>query len=205
MRDNWIIQEAKKTDKSKDIVILENPDKKDYLDGLLINRFWPFILQGLKNTRYNYDPQKNPKTDFELSYELTRSLTFMLFDGRKAIFRAKLSCSVSGWMLESEFFLGLSKETNPLVIFEILGNSRFRGMPPLLEIYKDKPDDYFQINFRNGRGAGWAVYNDQQIDDIIGEIIDVNSKLHEFSKDVYKSEEEIGEFLLLAYHVYEAY
>ncbi|MDP3012140.1 MAG: hypothetical protein Q8N27_05420 [Candidatus Hydromicrobium sp.] len=43
MKGNWIVQEAKKIDKSKDLVILENPDTKNYLDDILINRFWPVI------------------------------------------------------------------------------------------------------------------------------------------------------------------
>lgn len=204
MTKSWIIQESKKADKTKGIIILENPQEKHYLDEILINRFWPTIQLKLKNTHYNYEPKENPETDFELSYELTRSLIFMLFDERKAFFRGKLSCSTSSWMLESEFFMGLSGENNPLIIFEILGSSRFRGCPPNLMVYKASPE-YFQITFHNGQGAGWGRYSDNQIDEIISKTIDINAKLYEFSKDGYIPEEKIGDFLLLAYQVYEAY
>ncbi|MFH0795898.1 MAG: hypothetical protein V2A65_02435 [Candidatus Omnitrophota bacterium] len=204
MAKDWIIQGCRKVDKTKDIIILEDPQKKHYLDEILINRFWPIIQIKLKNTNYNYAPKENPETDLELSYELTRSLTFMLFDGRKAFFRGKLSCSINSWMLESEFFMGLSKENNPLVIFEILGNSRFRGNPPDLMIYEDSPE-YFQITFHNGQGAGWGRYDDKQIDEIISRTIDINTQLYEFSKDGYISEEKTGDFLSLACEVYEAY
>lgn len=204
MIKDWLINECKKADKSKGIVILENPEEKYYLDDLLINRFWPVIRLKLKNTNYNYEPEEDPQINLELSYELERSLTFMLFDKKKAFFRGKLSCSITGYMLESEFFLGLSKENNPLIIFEILGNSRFTGLPPTLEIHKDS-QEYFQITFHHGKGAGWGVYDDKKIDDRISKTIDVNTKLYEFSKCGYISEEKIGDFLSLVYEVYEAY
>lgn len=74
MQDNWIVKEAEKIDITKDVVILENPDKKNYLDNILIKRFWPVIKESLENTKYDYSPQDTPETDFELSHELSRSL-----------------------------------------------------------------------------------------------------------------------------------
>jgi len=201
---DWASHECKKADKSKGVVILEDPEKKYYLDDLLINRFWPIIRLKLKNTNYIYEPEKNPETTLELGYELTRSLTFMLFDEGGVFFKGKLGCSISGWMLESNLFLGLSRENNPQMIFEILGNSRFRGLPPKLEIDKDG-QEYFQITFHNGEGAGWAVYDDKKIDERINKIIDVNVQLYEYPKDGYIPEKKIGDFLALAYEVYEAY
>ena len=178
--------------------------KIGYIDNLLIQKFWPKIKCGLKATGYGYSPKNSPETDFEFSFELTRSLTFMLFDEKKVFFKGKLSCSISGWMLESELFLGLSRKNNPLMIFEILGNSRFRGLPPTLEIDKDE-QAYFLITFHNGEGAGWAVYDDKEIDNRINKIIDVNVQLYEYPKDGYIPEKKIGDFLSLAYEVYEAY
>jgi len=40
------------------------------------------------------------------------------------------------------------------VVFKILEDKRFRGMPPTLVIYKDMLFDYFHITFENGSGAG---------------------------------------------------
>lgn len=204
MGSNWIVEEAKKIDNSKDIVILEKPDTKNYLDDILINRFWPAIHESLENTGYNYSPQDIALTEFELGYELTRSLTFILFDYKKAIFRGKLCCSASDWMLESDFFLQLSEETDLAVIFEIIGDPQFRGFPPTLEIRKDMPYVY-QILFHSGNGADWSVYDDNRIYDRIDEVINTNVKLYEFSKYGYISRRKVGEFLLLAYKVYEAY
>ncbi|MHB8279168.1 MAG: hypothetical protein ACYDIA_16165 [Candidatus Humimicrobiaceae bacterium] len=205
MQDSWIVKEAKKIDITKDVVILENPDKKNCLDNILINRFWPVIEESLENTDYDYSPQDTPETDFELSHELTRSLTFMLFDGQRAIFRGKLSCSMTGWMLRSEFFLGLAQDTDSSVIFKILEDPRFRGLPPTLEIYKDMPFDYFHITFENGKGAGWGLYDDSYIYNRISEVIDINARLYDFSKNGYINNGRIVEFLSLAYHIYEAY
>ena len=72
MKNDWIIRAAKKADGSKNLVILENPDTKDYLDGLLINRFWPVIEKHLRGTNYHYYPEGKPKTDLDLSYTLER-------------------------------------------------------------------------------------------------------------------------------------
>ncbi|MCE5329761.1 hypothetical protein LLG07_05465, partial [bacterium] len=146
-----------------------------------------------------------PKTDFKLSYELTRALTFMLLDGQRAVFRGELSCSISGWMLQSELFLGLSQETDPSVIFKILGDIKFRGSPPTLEIYEEMPSDYFQIVFQCGNGASWAYYSDDYICRKIAETIDINAKLYDLTIDGNLFEEDLDEFLSLAYQIYAAY
>jgi len=82
----WLIKEAKKTEDDKDVVILEKPDIKKELDDMLIKKYWPVIERSLKDTGYIYSPNGKPKTEFEFSHELTRSLTFMLFDYECAIF-----------------------------------------------------------------------------------------------------------------------
>ncbi len=56
MENNWIINEANKADKSNGFLILENPEQKQYLDDILINKYWPFIRTRLKETYYNYNP-----------------------------------------------------------------------------------------------------------------------------------------------------
>mgnify|MGYP001062830787 CR=1 FL=1 len=128
----------------------------------------------------------------------------MLFDYESIIFRGKLCFSSTGWMLESEFFLQLTEETDPEVIFDIIGNPKFRGFPPTLEIHKDMPYIY-QILFHSGKGADWAVYNDETIYRKIDEVINVNARLYKFSIDGYILKEVVEEFLQLAYKAYEAY
>lgn len=205
MKNKWILNEAKKIGEEKDYVILENPDNKSYLDNILIKKYWPVIKKSLKNTLYNYFPHRTPKTDFKLSYELTRALTFMLLDDQRAVFRGELSFSISGWMLHSELFLGLSQETDPSVIFKILGDPKFRGSPPTLGIYEEMPSDYFHIVFQCGNGADWAYYSDDYIYGKIAETIDINARLYDLTIDGNLSEEELDEFLSSAYQVYAAY
>lgn len=182
MKKNWLISEAKKADISKDYVILENPEMRSYLDDLLLNRFWPSIWSNLESSKYNYHQQDTPETEFELGHILTRSLNFMLFDGDRAFFRGTLICSKEHWMLESEFFLALSKDNDQHVIFEILGNSRFRGNPPTLSIDKDS-DDFYQITLRAGNGAGWGMHDDDTIEKRIKTVIDTNIEMHDFVKE----------------------
>ncbi len=146
MNESWVLRESKKVDGAGDFIILEKPDVKKNLDELLLKGFWPAIRECLEDTGFAYSPEENPKTDFELSHRLERSLTFMLFGDSALFFRGKIAVSKESWMLGSEFFLGLSKEVQPEVVFEILGNSRFIGMPPELSIYK-KDSDFYQIKF----------------------------------------------------------
>lgn len=204
MEQNWIIEQAKKADGSKDVVILENPEVRDHLDGLILNRFWPVIRNCLESSGYTYIPQENPETDFELSHILERSLSFMLFDGEKAFFRGKLICSIESWMIKSEHFLALSKVNDPWVVFEILGNSRFAGNPPTLMIDKNR-DDFYQITFHVGSGAGWRRYDEQYIEERIKKTINVNVEMYDFSKEGFISPQDIGDFLSIAYEVYEAF
>jgi hypothetical protein len=204
MKQNWILREAKKADEFKDLVILENPEVKSHIDGLLLNRFWPLIKNKLRKTNYVYAPEEKPELDFRLSDKLQRSLWFMLFDGISAFFRGHLHCSMDSWMLEREFFLGLTIDNDPEVIFEILGNSRFSGNPPTLHVYKNR-DNFFQVTFHHASGASWGLYSEEQVVQEIRETIDVNVALYEFSKEGYISEEKVGEFITTTYKAYEAF
>ena len=42
------MEEAEKADLSKDYILLENPEVKEYLDELLLKKFWPFIRSNLE-------------------------------------------------------------------------------------------------------------------------------------------------------------
>ncbi|MFO7928913.1 MAG: hypothetical protein R6U35_04535 [Candidatus Humimicrobiaceae bacterium] len=202
---DWAVGEAMKVSDNKDMAILENPENKEYLDHILVDKFWPDVKESLEDTGYGYWPKDIPGTEFEFRHELTRSLTFMAFGYERAMFRGKLECSMSGWMLKSEFFMGLARETSPSVIFEILGNPWFKGNPPTLEIYEDILSDYFHITFSNGQGAGWGLGGFEAVQERIWEIIDGNIELYEFTLDGHILREELEDFFLLARRIYEAY
>jgi len=204
MVSSWIVKEAEKIKEYKDIAILEKPDIKKELDDMLLKKYWPAIEVSLKDTGYIYYPDDKPETEFEFSYELTRSLIFMLFDYESAIFRGKLSLSQTGWMLERESFLQLTDKTDSEVIFDIIGDPRLKGIPPALEIHKDMPFIY-QIHFQGGSGGGWLVHSDKTIYRKIDEVINIGIYLYEFSIDGYILKEDVNEFLQLAYQTYEAY
>lgn len=199
---NWLIKEAEKADSKKNVVTLENPDVRDYLDRLLLENFWPVISSCLEESGYDYSPK--PEIESELSYNLERSLSFMLFDGRRAFFGGKLKVSIEAWMLESDFFLPLSKDTDSQLVFQILSNSRLAGYPPTLTIDKERADNFYQVDFHSGNGAGWGLHNEDYVQEKIRKTINVNKDMYEFSIDGITAE-TIGEFLSLAYEVYEAF
>lgn len=204
MSENWILKESKKADAKRDFVILEKPDVKKNLDELLLKGFWPVVRECLEDTGFAYSPEKNPETDFEPSHRLERSLTFMLFGDNGLFFRGKIAVSMESWMLESKFFLGLSKEVQPEVVFDILGNSRFIGMPPELLIYK-KDFDFYHIKFQSGKGAGWGLHGREYAEDRIRDVVDTNVRMYEFTRGGVILPRDLGEFLSLAYGVYEAF
>ena len=204
MKESWIIKESKKIQTGENYVILENPIVKRKLNDILLKIYWPKIQTHCNKTEYALPIEENKKTDFELSFDYCRSLTFLLFNEQSAFFRGKLSVSLESWMLESEFFLGLPKETEPGIIFEILGNSRFVGNPPKLHIYKDH-QDYFQITFRNGSGKSWFGTRENELADKIFNVIDVNILLYKFVELEMINKDGIGEFITKAYQVYESY
>lgn len=123
-RKKWWTDVLKTIDGSRDYVILENPAAVKGLDDLLLREYWPVIQKKLISSGYVFGPDK-PETEFELGPELTRSVAFMLFDGKGMFFRGVLSCSTDGWMLRREFILSLGRENEAELVFEILGNSRF--------------------------------------------------------------------------------
>lgn len=201
-KKNWLIREAEKADSKKNLVTLENPDVRDYLDQLLLENFWPVISSCLEESGYDYSPE--PEIDSELSYDLERSLFFTLLDGRRVFFRGGLKVSMESWMLESDFYLSLSKDIDSRLVFQILSNSRFAGLPPTLMIDKERADNFYQVDFHNGNGASWGLRNEDYIKEKIKKMVNVNKDMYEFSIDGI-TPETIGEFLSLAYEVYEAF
>ena len=203
MKENWIIKEARKHKESEDTVILENPKIRKYLNNLLLKRFWPVIRKDLIDSMFNFWPYEKPETEFELQHVLSRSLRFMLLDGDMAFFRGKLTCSAEHWMLGSEFFLSLPMDTDPRLVYKVLGNSRFSGNPPMLSI--DERNGSIEITLQSGNGAGWGLYDEDHVDDKIREAIDTNIDMHILVMDEGLTAGNLGEFLTMAYSVYEAY
>ena len=200
---NWLTDEVNKADVSRDYVILENPAAAKQLNDLLVEEYWPVIRKRFIDSGYVYSPDK-PETDFEIGFHLTRAMTFMLFDGVKSFFRGKLSLSLEGWMLHREFFLLLERGHDPDLIFEILGNSRFRGMPPTLTVEKNDAS-FYQITLTAGDGAGWGRYKDEEIKKRISGVIEANIRMYDMVRDGGLSIDMLGTFLTLAYTAYEAY
>lgn len=202
MRKDWILKEARKAGGGKNAITIENPDVRKYLDKLLLEKFWPVILDCLKASRYNYSSK--PEIESELSWDLERSLFFMLFDGKRAFYKGKLKVSMESWMLENDFFLPLHVNTDPQIVFQILGNSRFKGLPPTLTIDKDSEDNFYQIDFHCGNGAGWGRYDEDYLEKKIRETINVNEKMYAFSRNGITAK-TVATFLTLAYEIYEAF
>ena len=202
MRKDWILKEARKADGSKNAITIENPDVRKYPDKLLLEKFWPVISNCLKASSYNYSPKA--EIESEISCDLERSFFFMLFDGRRAFYKGKLKVSIESWMIENDFFLPLHINTDPQVVFQILGNSRFKGFPPTLTIDKDREDNFYQIDFHSGNGAGWGRYGEDYLEEKIKKTISANKKMYEFSRNAVTAK-TVGAFLTLAYEVYEAF
>ena len=205
MNTNWVLEEAKKIDSSEDVVILQNPEKKKCLDDILIKRFWPVARESIEDSLYDYWPADDPEIEFEFSYKLTRSMSYMLLDGQRAFFRGKISCSMSHWMLHSEFWLGLRQDTDILAIIKILQDPLLRGIPPALTLYEDNFYDYYQIKIENGIGADWGYDDDQHIFNKIKKAIEVSTSLYELSSEGVLKLEEVDNYLSLLHEVYEAY
>lgn len=204
------LTKAWKIDTEKGYVLYEDSETRDFLDRCLTQEFWPLIRKSLSETGYQFFPQKTPVTEFVFGRQLERSITFMLFDadrfefGPRAFFKGELKLSKIDWMLSRDFWLPLSKDTNPEVLFGILANSRFAGLPPTLSMDRKNDNDFFHIDFHAGDGEGGMSPDVQYVADKIKKVIDVNVRMYEFAKDGI-SPHQIGEFLTIVYEAYEAY
>ena len=203
---NWLSSALSKADPSADIVIMENPAVRDGFDTFLLKEFWPALHNHLEKTAYPYSPKDVPKIETTVSCVLVRTLWWMLFDGSgKAICRMVLECQRDGWMLRQEFFLGLPLDTDTGLLHELLGNTRLAGNPPTMSIDKREVVDYYQITFHNGTGAGWGMYNKQHIIDMALRATDIQIRMFEASIDGISKQEEVSNFLTIAYEMYESH
>jgi hypothetical protein len=120
---NWVLREAAKADERSDRIILENPEAVESLDTKLRETFLPFIRTELDKTGFPYAPVENDLhiESQWLGPDLSRALSFMLFDHFGALFmRCMLQCSNRGHLLQRDFHLGLPETTDPRLLFRIL-------------------------------------------------------------------------------------
>jgi len=211
---NWITTEAKKTIPDKDIVTLVNPETIKLLDDILLNRYHPYIEKQLKETDFQFSIFDELETN-QKSGKLTRELGFMIFDAMEySFFRGTISRSINGYFLEKEFFLELPEETSPEILFRILSEKRFAGMPPEMTMQPSeiRPEwnGYFYITFSNGKGLSQTGYSGYNLDQMaFGEIKDAihdSIEMHENSMiEGINNIDELEKFLNICYRSYEAY
>lgn len=108
-------------------------------------------------------------------------------------------------MISSDFFISLPKETEPDVLWELLGNTRLVGNPPTLRVDKRSAEDFYQMTFHSGKGAGWGLADETCVEERIKQVIDTNVKMYEETLDGQILPQDVGAFLTLAYDVYDAY
>ena len=205
---NWLIEEAEKVQNPKNRIILENPRIMKELDRKLTDNFWPFIWDELNKTSYPYYPH-NGRLDISSEWmgsDLGRSLTFMQFDSLGYSFsRVSLKLSECGFMVKREFFLGLTRETEPQLILRLLSDERFQGMPPSLTVEESQRwEYYFHIKFEAGSGMESGNFNlDYMAKDNIRSVITDNVDMYELSMiDGLASAEDVETFLYRAALVY---
>ena len=114
---NWIIKEAQNADSRKDRIILENPESREELDNLLMEKFYPAIIQALKETDLPYNPINEEDIHIDSVWDgprLGRNLLFFLYDhAHYPVLRGDITVSKTGYMFKRTFSPGLPRETEP--------------------------------------------------------------------------------------------
>ena len=200
---SWLLKEAEKYNSDRDRVILENPHTVNKLDESLIHNYYPFIRSELQKTGFPYYP---PESEIKIESkwncdDLSRSLTFLMMDDFGAlIFRGSITISKSAYMLEKEFFLELGEGTKPSLIFRILKDDRFMGMPPTLEIQNSK----YIIKFQAGNGMGFTGWNlNSMVLEDIEAVIKDSVAMYEASIDGFSTVKDVDRFLKIAQRSFE--
>jgi hypothetical protein len=204
---NWIEREAKKADPSTDRIVLENPKTVKDLDGLLRGTFLPFIIGALEKTGYPFSPSGKEAsfTSEWLGAGLRREFVFLLSDHLQfPFFRGTFSCSMTGFLIEKTFTLGLSKDTDPSFLFRILGDPRFHGVPPTLTIqpsaWRTDWNVHYCIDIHAGDGMDtgpWTLHNVAK--ERLQSLIEDAAAMYEQSMvDGFETVEDVDEFLSIA-------
>lgn len=209
MVPDWILNEAAKADGSKGVVVLRDPERDRLLDKTLRELVWPAAKAELEAAGLPYMPKDVPLIEPSNSIEISRQLTFMQFKecGRLVLARCVVDLRMTGWMVTSTFFLGLDRDQDTDVLFQIMGNSRFVGYPPMLTVTReeDRLDGFFQLTFNNGTGGGGGLTDPRPILERVRLAIRTNTRLRELTAHGSIGREEFAEFVSTAYALYEAY
>ena len=208
----WIVDGSAKNDQFKDIAIIENPDARRFLDGLLTDTFYPAICRFVQASGYDdILRQDSPRIETELAYALVRSVSFMLVDGLGYPFlRGDFQCQMDGWMLVRQFWLGLSRDTDPAFMLRIIGDEMFSGNPPTLSVEKaeSRPDwnIYYHITLSSGTGTSWGPgHSERQALKTIETVIKTSAEMYEESMvEGFSNMAEVERFLRIAYKAFEA-
>jgi hypothetical protein len=210
---SWLDEEASKADPRHDRVILENPSAVRELDALLVDTYEPFIRAELARTGYPDAPPAGERwiESKWLGPELSRTLTFMLFDHLSyPFFRGVLHCTRRGFFMERECFLGFPRETDPLLLFRILSEDSFRGNRPELTIEPSlihaEWDVYFQIKLCAGTGletGPWTLHEGAKT--IIKQAIEDSVEMYEMAMgDSFLTMQDLENLLRAARRSYES-
>lgn len=209
MTPGWILNEAAKADGSRGVVVLRDPERDRLLDRTLRELVWPAAKAELEAAGLPYMPRDEPLIEPTDSLEISRQLTFTQFKecGRLALARCVVDLRMTGWMVTSTFFLGLDRDQDVDVLFQIMGNSRFVGYPPMLTVSReeDRHDGFFQLTFNNGTGSKGGPMDHRPILDRLRMAIRTNTRLRELTAHGSIGREEFAEFVSTAYTLYEAY
>ena len=177
-----------------------------HFDALLAEEIWPGLRSHLEKTGYLFSPVGVPEIKSEASRGPVRSLQWMLFDETgKTICKMTIECQHDVWAICNEFYLELPADTDIGIIKEILGNSRFSGCPPVLLIDKTKAMEFYQVTFRNGAGEGWGVHDKKHIIETAKHLTDAHIRMYEATFDGITTQEDLADFLTVAYEIYEAH
>ena len=210
---SWIIEEARRADRGRDRVILENPTVVRELDELLIETYYPPVKRALQDTGYAHSSIDAGAIPIESRWsgpELGRCLIFMLFDELGgAILRGSLTRSRSSFLFGREFFLGLPESTDPAFLFRIMAEEDFAGMMPSLTIQRSRLrpewDTYYCIMLESGAGVSagpWTL--DQAAISNIEQTIHTSIAMYETTKGGFETMAEVEEFIDLARTCFEA-
>ncbi|OHD23364.1 MAG: hypothetical protein A2Y38_14135 [Spirochaetes bacterium GWB1_59_5] len=210
---SWLEEQAKKADPWHDRAILETPDVVRELDALLMATYEPYIREELAKTGYVEAPPADERwiESKWIGPELSRALTFMLFDHLSyPFFQGVFSCTRRGFFMERECFLGFPRQTDPSLLFRILGEDSLRGNPPELTIAPSlihpEWDVYFQITLSAGTGletGPWTLHEGAKT--IIKQVIEDSVEMYEISMvDSFSTLQDLENLLRAARRSYES-
>jgi hypothetical protein len=150
---------------------LANPETIKNIDDLVKKYFWPAIKNAMDGSglRAFGDPLDKLETLDDIHY-VARSFAFVLEDPKRPLTnlptgiappwycRGNLKCSLLSYMLSFDFLIDLPISFSLEKILELIGDRRFRGLPPELTVTVDMNEqEFYHLSFHNGHGAGFML------------------------------------------------